>query len=382
MNIIIERVKQRWTEDRENGFSLLELVIAIGIILVLTVGGLIGYGAVQENAKKAATQAAASEVATAALAFDTDGTNPAEDASAQWNETRAKPQIETDSGAFSTTIGGKTARCVFGRADHVDGYFSYRVVGDEGCDTLSEDGTDEDGSETPGGDENGDGDENTGEDNNGDNGEDGNDGNNGEEPVITECANWIMFFSTAEAPRLENGDEDEGAGAGHGSQACADDLGITEEEIAACSTQWVSDYYPEARELHCREDNTGGDNDGEEEEKGIADTIRIIGTLELDGELANGSHDVELYTEYQFGGKPETYNNVEGSFDFEVIDGSYSGKNGFVSDLKNGGIIMICATVGVREDCVEYRSPEPTSINGSTAVYDFGVVKFNENGFH
>jgi len=46
----------------EKGFSLIELVIAIGIILVLSVGGLIGYSAISKNAKQAAVESAAATV--------------------------------------------------------------------------------------------------------------------------------------------------------------------------------------------------------------------------------------------------------------------------------------------------------------------------------
>lgn len=67
-------------QANENGFSLLELVVAIGILLVLTVGGLIGYSAITGNAKTAAAQSAASEISTAvmvALSDSDDGNDTA-----------------------------------------------------------------------------------------------------------------------------------------------------------------------------------------------------------------------------------------------------------------------------------------------------------------
>jgi len=51
-------------ENNEDGFSLLELVVAIGILLVLTVGGLIGYSGITDNARTAAAESAASEIST------------------------------------------------------------------------------------------------------------------------------------------------------------------------------------------------------------------------------------------------------------------------------------------------------------------------------
>lgn len=50
------------SKENENGFSLLELVVAVGILLILTIGGVIGYSTVTGNAQKAAVEAAASDV--------------------------------------------------------------------------------------------------------------------------------------------------------------------------------------------------------------------------------------------------------------------------------------------------------------------------------
>lgn len=63
---IMDRLVARREEAKadENGFSLLELVVAIGILLVLTVGGLIGYSAITDNARTAAATSAVSEAAT------------------------------------------------------------------------------------------------------------------------------------------------------------------------------------------------------------------------------------------------------------------------------------------------------------------------------
>lgn len=65
MNRLVSRKEN--AEKNENGFSLLELVVAIGILLVLTVGGLIGYATITDNARDAAVSSAASEVSTSVM---------------------------------------------------------------------------------------------------------------------------------------------------------------------------------------------------------------------------------------------------------------------------------------------------------------------------
>lgn len=64
-NVIEYFIKRCENEkSNESGFSLLELVVAIGILLILTVGGLVGYSEITDNARKAAAQTAASEIST------------------------------------------------------------------------------------------------------------------------------------------------------------------------------------------------------------------------------------------------------------------------------------------------------------------------------
>lgn len=58
---------------KENGFSMLEAVVVVGVLLALAVGGFIAYGQITENAKKASVETAASSVYTAALAAKIDG---------------------------------------------------------------------------------------------------------------------------------------------------------------------------------------------------------------------------------------------------------------------------------------------------------------------
>jgi type II secretory pathway pseudopilin PulG len=60
---------------KAGGFSMLEAVVVVGVLLALAVGGFIAYGQVTANAKKASTESAASSVYTAAAAAEMDGDN-------------------------------------------------------------------------------------------------------------------------------------------------------------------------------------------------------------------------------------------------------------------------------------------------------------------
>jgi len=60
-----KRVKEIFVkDDNSEGFSLLEIVVSVGILLVLTVGGLLSYGTITDNARQAATNKTASELHT------------------------------------------------------------------------------------------------------------------------------------------------------------------------------------------------------------------------------------------------------------------------------------------------------------------------------
>lgn len=69
---IVKLAKDRLENAKDAGFSLIELVVAISIMLILSVGGLLAYTGITKNAKKAAVDAAASDVFTAALAYEND----------------------------------------------------------------------------------------------------------------------------------------------------------------------------------------------------------------------------------------------------------------------------------------------------------------------
>lgn len=77
MNKLVARKEN--AEKNENGFSLIELVVAIAILLVLSVGGLLGYSAITDNARTSSASSAASEVSTsiATALSDDDADNNA-----------------------------------------------------------------------------------------------------------------------------------------------------------------------------------------------------------------------------------------------------------------------------------------------------------------
>jgi surface protein len=60
-------------QKRGNGFSMLEAVVVVGVLLAIAVGGFISYGTIVENAKIAKLKSAASDVYTAVLVYEMDG---------------------------------------------------------------------------------------------------------------------------------------------------------------------------------------------------------------------------------------------------------------------------------------------------------------------
>lgn len=53
INIFQNSFKKMIEKHDQNGFSLIEMVIAVGIVLSLSVGGVVGYNAIRNNATKA-----------------------------------------------------------------------------------------------------------------------------------------------------------------------------------------------------------------------------------------------------------------------------------------------------------------------------------------
>lgn len=62
---ISQRIKQ--IQDDTNGFSLINLVVAVGIAMVLTIGGIIGYSQISKNSKIALYQSQTSDIYTSVV---------------------------------------------------------------------------------------------------------------------------------------------------------------------------------------------------------------------------------------------------------------------------------------------------------------------------
>lgn len=79
---------------KDDGFSLLELVVAVGILLILTSGGMFTYSKLMNGIRQDAVDIAARTVLTDAMAadMDFDDESVAKDAETAWNsEAREDP---------------------------------------------------------------------------------------------------------------------------------------------------------------------------------------------------------------------------------------------------------------------------------------------------
>lgn len=72
--IQVRRAVHRFTKPRDgSGFSMLEAVVVVGVLLALAVGGFFAYGPIVKNAKLAKVKSAVSEVFTAVQVAQIDG---------------------------------------------------------------------------------------------------------------------------------------------------------------------------------------------------------------------------------------------------------------------------------------------------------------------
>lgn len=71
----------------ETGFSMLEAVVVVGVLLALAVSGFLSYGPIIDNAKKAKVKSAASEIHTGVLvaSMDSDTNTKPQDVIDAWN---------------------------------------------------------------------------------------------------------------------------------------------------------------------------------------------------------------------------------------------------------------------------------------------------------
>lgn len=104
IEMLKNKIKSLREEAGQDGFSLLELVVAVGILLVLTVGGLLAYNGITDNARQAAVDSAASEIYTAASAAEADN-DPDTDAYKVGDEWEASQKGGSADGTFSVDSG-------------------------------------------------------------------------------------------------------------------------------------------------------------------------------------------------------------------------------------------------------------------------------------
>lgn len=98
-----QRVRRLITvRQLETGFSMLEAVVVVGVLLALAVSGFFAYGPITENAKRAAVKSAATSVHTAVTVaiIDGDPTTIPDDVIKNWNNSNDKIKVKiVDSGA-------------------------------------------------------------------------------------------------------------------------------------------------------------------------------------------------------------------------------------------------------------------------------------------
>lgn len=80
--------KNKRSKSKDEGFSLLELVISVGVLLTLTVGGLLAYNGIIDSARQAAVNSAAETVYNRAMTYETDNKpeTTIQTAVDEWNE--------------------------------------------------------------------------------------------------------------------------------------------------------------------------------------------------------------------------------------------------------------------------------------------------------
>jgi len=115
-----KRSKARFAEMREEGFTMIEIAVAVGIILILSVAGIIGYGVIQGNSEQAALESAAQQGVTAVLAYSADGSSIADAI------TEAEGDLTTDD--VTVTIDDSVAGEITVLAEGYDGKTATRTA--------------------------------------------------------------------------------------------------------------------------------------------------------------------------------------------------------------------------------------------------------------
>lgn len=95
----------------ETGFSMLEAVVVVGVLLALAISGFFAYGPITENAKNAAAKSAASQLYTAVMVALADG-DPKTNSTAvvdQYNSSNSEYRAEIRAAGTAPVIGAMVA---------------------------------------------------------------------------------------------------------------------------------------------------------------------------------------------------------------------------------------------------------------------------------
>lgn len=92
-NGLLSRIGQ---EKSEKGFSLIDVVVTVAIIVALSIGGFVAYTGLVDNAKQGAVDYAASNVYKSALTYESDGRDETSACSAidEYNESAEGIRVE------------------------------------------------------------------------------------------------------------------------------------------------------------------------------------------------------------------------------------------------------------------------------------------------
>lgn len=101
---------RREASKNEGGFSLIDVVITVAIIVALSVGGFVTYNGIVDNAKNAAVGAAADQVYTAAVIAENDGGFTLAEVQSNYNDSSSGIAVEiTGTGATLKVEAGTDA---------------------------------------------------------------------------------------------------------------------------------------------------------------------------------------------------------------------------------------------------------------------------------
>lgn len=109
----------------DEGFSLIELVIAVAILAILSIVGVVAYGQITKNSRQTAVDNAAAQVLKGAIAYKADGSKTPTDAETEWNNSADTERVSVDV--------QERGQCITVIATHAEGETATRKAGDS-CD--------------------------------------------------------------------------------------------------------------------------------------------------------------------------------------------------------------------------------------------------------